>query len=40
VVARLEPASGIERGSEAELWLDSRKIHFFDLESGRTLAGS
>ena len=38
VVARLEPASGIARGSEAELWVDSRKIHFFDLESGRTLA--
>jgi multiple sugar transport system ATP-binding protein len=38
VVARLEPASGIERGTEAELWVDSRKIHFFDLESGRTLA--
>jgi multiple sugar transport system ATP-binding protein len=38
VVARLEPASRIERGSEAELWLDSRKIHFFDLDTGRTLA--
>jgi multiple sugar transport system ATP-binding protein len=38
VVARLDPASGIERGSEAELWVDSRKIHFFDLESGRSLA--
>jgi multiple sugar transport system ATP-binding protein len=40
VVARLESASGIERGTEADLWLDSRKIHFFDLESGRTLATS
>jgi len=40
VVARLEAASEIKRGDEAELWLDSRKIHFFDLESGRTLASS
>jgi multiple sugar transport system ATP-binding protein len=40
VVARLEAATRIERGSEAELWLDSRTIHFFDLESGRTLATS
>ncbi|MFL5891208.1 MAG: ABC transporter ATP-binding protein, partial [Solirubrobacterales bacterium] len=38
VVARLEAATRIERGAEAELWLDSRTIHFFDLESGRTLA--
>src|SRR5215203_324480 len=35
VVARLEAATRIERGTEAELWLDSRSIHFFDLESGR-----
>src|SRR5215216_624142 len=38
VVARVESASGMERGIEAELWLDSRKIHFFDLETGRSLA--
>jgi multiple sugar transport system ATP-binding protein len=40
VVARLESATRIERGAEAELWLDSRTLHFFDLETGRTLAGS
>jgi multiple sugar transport system ATP-binding protein len=40
VVARLEASSRIERGAEAELWLDSRTIHFFDLESGRSLAAS
>jgi len=40
VVARIEAASQIERGAEAELWVDSRTIHFFDLESGRTLATS
>jgi len=38
VVARLEAASRIERGTEAELWLDSRSIHFFDLETGLRLA--
>ncbi len=40
VVARVESASRITRGDEAELWLDSSKLHFFDLESGRSLAGS
>jgi multiple sugar transport system ATP-binding protein len=40
VVARLESASRIARGDEAELWLDSSKLHFFDLESGRSLATS
>jgi len=40
VVARVEAASGLERGTEAELWLDSRKIHFFDHETGRSLAAS
>jgi multiple sugar transport system ATP-binding protein len=38
VVARLEAASQIERGAEAELWIDSSKLHFFDPESGRSLA--
>jgi multiple sugar transport system ATP-binding protein len=40
VVARLEAASRVDRGTEAELWLDSSKLHFFDLESGRNLAAS
>jgi multiple sugar transport system ATP-binding protein len=38
VVARLEAASQVSRGDEAELWLDSSKLHFFDPESGRSLA--
>jgi multiple sugar transport system ATP-binding protein len=37
VVARIEAASQIERGQEVELWLDSSKLHFFDLENGRSL---
>jgi multiple sugar transport system ATP-binding protein len=40
VVARLEAASQVTKGDEAELWLDSSKLHFFDLESGRNLADS
>src|SRR3954452_23059953 len=39
VVARLESASQVRRGAEAELWLDSSKLHFFDPENGRSLAG-
>jgi multiple sugar transport system ATP-binding protein len=38
VVARLEAASPVERGTDAELWLDSSKLHFFDPETGRSLA--
>jgi multiple sugar transport system ATP-binding protein len=29
VVARLDAASGVQEGQEAELWLDTTKIHFF-----------
>jgi multiple sugar transport system ATP-binding protein len=29
VVARLDAASGVKQGKEAELWLDTSKIHFF-----------
>jgi multiple sugar transport system ATP-binding protein len=38
VVARLEAASEIQRGSDAELWLDTTKLHFFDPDSGRNLS--
>jgi multiple sugar transport system ATP-binding protein len=38
VVARLDPASKVREGQEAELWLDTSKIHVFDPESGRNLA--
>jgi hypothetical protein len=30
--------SQIQRGREAELWLDTTKLHFFDPSSGRSLA--
>jgi multiple sugar transport system ATP-binding protein len=38
VVARLDAASGVRRGEEAELWVDSSKLHLFDPASGRSLA--
>ena len=37
LVARLDAASGVRQGQEAELWLDVSKLHFFDLDSGRSL---
>ncbi len=37
VVARLAPESKVERGQEAELWLDTRKMHLFDPQSGQRL---
>ena len=37
LVARLDAASGVRQGHEAELWLDVSKLHFFDLDSGRSL---
>jgi multiple sugar transport system ATP-binding protein len=40
IVARLESASGIGRGAEAELWLDLTKLHFFDPSDGKNLARS
>jgi len=38
VVARLEPASKVAEGQEAELWLDATKVHLFDASSGQRLA--
>jgi multiple sugar transport system ATP-binding protein len=40
VVARLDAASQVKRGEEAELWLDTSKLHFFDPSSGENLARS
>jgi hypothetical protein len=37
VVARIDPASQIAEGQDAELWVDVRSIHVFDPESGRNL---
>ncbi len=36
IVARLESASDISRGEDAELWLDLTKLHFFDPSAART----
>src|SRR5919206_249474 len=32
IVARLEPASQVRVGQEAELWVDSTRLHLFDAE--------
>jgi multiple sugar transport system ATP-binding protein len=37
IVARLDAASTVRQGEEAELWFDSRQLHLFDLESGANL---
>jgi multiple sugar transport system ATP-binding protein len=37
VVARLDPATSLKKGEEAELWLDARKLHFFNPENGESL---
>ena len=37
VVARLAPESKVARGEEAELWLDTSKLHLFDPKSGKRL---
>ncbi len=37
VVARLDAASQVRRGEEAELWVDSTKLHLFDPETGASL---
>jgi multiple sugar transport system ATP-binding protein len=37
IVARLEAASKVSEGEEAELWLDATKIKLFDPKDGRNL---
>jgi multiple sugar transport system ATP-binding protein len=37
VTARLDAASKVAQGEEAELWFDAAKLHLFDGESGRSL---
>jgi multiple sugar transport system ATP-binding protein len=37
IVARLDPASEVRVGHEAELWVDSTKVHLFDPDDGRNL---
>jgi multiple sugar transport system ATP-binding protein len=38
VVARLDAATQIREGQQAELWVDSRAMHIFDPASGRNLS--
>src|SRR6266571_2603441 len=38
VVARLDAATRITEGQDAELWVDARSIHVFDPSSGRNLS--
>jgi multiple sugar transport system ATP-binding protein len=37
IVARLDPASKVREGEEAELWMDASKLHLFDSSTGRSL---
>ena len=37
VVARLDAASKVSEGEEAELWVDATKLHLFDARSGESL---
>jgi multiple sugar transport system ATP-binding protein len=40
LVARLSPQSRARSGEQADLWLDSTKLHFFDPDSGKALTNS
>jgi multiple sugar transport system ATP-binding protein len=37
IVARLDAASKVREGHEAELWVDASKLHLFDAGDGRSL---
>jgi multiple sugar transport system ATP-binding protein len=37
IVARLDPASQIKQGADAELWVDATRLQLFDPEDGRNL---
>jgi multiple sugar transport system ATP-binding protein len=39
VVARLDAASRVRQGQEAELWFNTDHLHLFDAESGQSLLG-
>jgi multiple sugar transport system ATP-binding protein len=40
ITARLDAATKISEGDTAELWVDARKIHVFDAESGKSLTSA
>ncbi len=37
ITARLDAASGVKSGADAELWVDARALHIFDPSSGENL---
>ena len=37
IVARLDPASRVRESQESELWLDARRLHLFEPETGASL---
>jgi multiple sugar transport system ATP-binding protein len=37
IVARLDPASEVRQGQEAELWVDATRLQLFDPDDGRNL---
>jgi multiple sugar transport system ATP-binding protein len=37
IVARLDAATGVREGAEAELWVDARAVHVFEPATGRNL---
>ena len=38
VVARLDPATRISEGDNAQMWADARSLHVFDPATGRNLS--
>ncbi len=38
IVARLDAATAVREGAEAELWVDARAVHVFDPATGRNLS--
>jgi multiple sugar transport system ATP-binding protein len=38
VVARIDAATRVREGDDAELWVDSRALHVFDPDTGRNIA--
>jgi multiple sugar transport system ATP-binding protein len=38
IVARIDPASTVKEGEEAELWVDVRRLHLFDPDTGSNLS--
>jgi multiple sugar transport system ATP-binding protein len=39
LVASLDPISGAREDTQIELAVDTRRLHFFDLESGASIDG-